>query len=139
MNQYQHQLQLCMTLSKPKTSGQTFTAQYTLNGNGQEFYGVHVYFDVIFGSYAFSNVPSLSLHPMVSGVLSDHNGQAVPNAIVTLKTNDTAILTSTDATGRFKFHLPSLTGGHFALTLDLAATHINFEGSPISDVLLINH
>ncbi|HTV10214.1 MAG TPA: hypothetical protein VMD97_14315 [Candidatus Aquilonibacter sp.] len=51
--------QLSQSASTQITSGTTISQSYVLNGNGTEFYACEIYYDKVFGSFAFRDVTKL--------------------------------------------------------------------------------
>lgn len=54
------QSQISQSSSTQIALGKTVSQSYVLNGNGTEFYACEVYFDTVFGSFAFRDVTSRS-------------------------------------------------------------------------------
>jgi hypothetical protein len=101
-----------------------------------EAYAVEIYFDRVFGAFAFERVSVLG-SPRISGRSLDPNGQPLVNDIVTLLTNNGRFVTITDQQGDFAFSASTIQPGHLMLVTNTARHEINFSsGQPIREVLL---
>jgi hypothetical protein len=97
--------------SLQNSAGATATQSFTFNSNGTEHYSCEIYFDVIFGAFAFRLVPDDGLQPRVTGTLVNTEGKVLPDTEVVAKVGSKRFLTESDGAGRFMFWLPKAQQG----------------------------
>lgn len=130
------QSQISQSSSAQTSVGETFTQTYKLYGNGNEHYQCEIYFDVVFGAFAFRDVPSSNIVANVSGTLADKNNRPLPNSIVKIKAAGKTFITSTDSRGHFEFHIPSTAPKVLNVSGGSAKTVLNFKGESIKNIKL---
>ena len=133
------QSQISHSSSSQNSVTKTFSSTYNFNGNGSnENYAVEVYFDVVFGAYAFRDVTTIngikSLNPGFSGVVTTKDGKPKANQLVKIKTGNRIYNTSTDYEGKFRLNLPLLKSGLMELMVDDTKLNFQFAGKPIKNV-----
>jgi hypothetical protein len=133
------QAQISQTNSSSVSSGETYTQTFTLNTDGIHTYACEVYFDVVFGTFAFRDMTGVDQQERLSGTVSDVTGNLVPDAKVTAKSPSGAFVTHTDSAGKFSFRLPHLKSGHLILSSGRANAQVEFNGTSINGVTLQRH
>jgi len=128
------QSQLTQTTAAQTSTGQTFTQTYTFYGDGNEYYSSEVYFDVVFGSFAFRDVTPPSSQSKVSGTVSDASGKPLKNAAVKAIIGKRTFVTSTDSTGHFSLRLPGAQPGPLRVASDSAEMELEFTGMPLKEL-----
>jgi hypothetical protein len=96
------------TGAEQTSAGQIITQQYTLNGDGSHYYSCEIYFDTVFGVFAFRDVSALAQQVRVGGVVVDRSGRTLADKDVSLNVDGKTYLTKTDSAGIFAFRLPGL-------------------------------
>jgi hypothetical protein len=131
------QSQIGQSASLQNSSGQALSQPFTFNGDGNEVYSCRVYYDVIFGTFAFRDVsPQNPIE--VSGTYYDNSHEAVPDAIITLKSGNSVFSTNTDNKGHFKFSLTNSNIGTLDLSANNAEVKVEFAGKPVKRVKLLS-
>jgi hypothetical protein len=102
--------------SKAVAQGFQATAQVDLYAEADEFYSVTVYYDTVFGSFAFRQAPT-SGDSVVTGVATGADGQPASNQMVTLTADGKRFTAFTDATGRYVFHASEIPNGAGTLSI----------------------
>jgi hypothetical protein len=74
----------------------------TFFGEADEVYTVEVYYDRVFGTFAFRNV-SIRAKPVISGTVLNAAGRPLARELVSLTMGDKLFSTHTDKQGRFSF------------------------------------
>lgn len=133
------QVQTTLSSSLQSSVGKTLTQQVTLFGDGKSIYQCQIYFDNVFGTFAFRFVdPKLST-VKIAGIAYGNNNIPLANATVLLSRADRSYLTMSDASGAFAFRLPDLGsdegGAHAWSEPD---TKILFDGKPATYIQLNN-
>lgn len=121
--------------STQNTAGKTISDTVNLFAAPDEIYGVEIYYDSIFGTFAYRSVP-VEQTAKVSGTVHNLMNAPVPNAQVTLVNNGRRYVTKADAHGRFAFHSASITPGHTVVSYGHVQSQVAFAGKPISNVIL---
>jgi hypothetical protein len=133
------QSQISQSSSAQAANGQTFSQQYTLNGNGNEYYSCEVYFDVVFGTFAFRDMTAMNQQPALSGTLTDKDGKVIPSSTVIVTMGNRRFSTNSDSLGQFSLNLPGIKSGHLKLISDTAEAQVEYNGTPIRNVSLQRH
>jgi hypothetical protein len=123
------------SISTQNTAGKTASDTVNLFAAPDEMYGVEIYYDLIFGTFAYRSVP-VEQTAKVSGTVHNFMNAPVPNAQVTLVNNGRRYVTKADAHGRFAFHSASITPGHTVVSYGPVQTQVAFAGKPISNLAL---
>lgn len=89
------------------SNSDTFKSDFTFNGNGQEYYSVEIYFDVVFGAFAFRDVTLKDSPQHINMILKNAKNKTMANVEVLIVTAERTVLTKTDSMGNFKFQLPN--------------------------------
>jgi hypothetical protein len=105
------QTSLSQGTSSQNTIGKTATQSFTFNSNPNEYYSCEVYFDVVFGAFAFRVVNPAAASSIVKGTVVNSQGKAVPDARVVARVGSRIFITAADASGRFGFRLPGFQKG----------------------------
>jgi hypothetical protein len=93
--------------SSQSTLSNTYSQSYVLHGNDCDNYNCQIFFDTVFGSWAFrDNSEDMNNDNPVSGVIENATGSRLPNTEVLLSANGKNIWTKTDSHGKFSFALP---------------------------------
>ena len=102
-----------------------------------ELYAVEAYYDRIFGTFAFKNVP-IERESSLSGMVQDRNGKPMANQEVSILTGEERYTTRTDAQGRYQFHASELKHMSGPATVQIGAvqTEINLQGKPMQNLNL---
>jgi hypothetical protein len=116
-------------------SGQSVTQSYNFYNNGSEHYECEVYFDAIFGTFAFRDVTT-NAQPALSGKLVDRQGHAIANSTIALNVGKRTFVTNTDSTGSFALHLSGITSGSITVNTTKGETDLKYRGTPIKNVIL---
>ena len=130
------QTSVSQSTSVQNSTAQSFTQQFTFNGSPDDYYGGEVYFDVVFGAFAFRSVPAAQTAVAVSGTLADRRGAPVANQPVTVSLASRTFLSATDASGRFAFKLPGADPGRLRVSAKAASASVSYRGAPISGLVL---
>ena len=125
------QTTVSQTSASQATQTQTITRQVLLNGAANEVYGVDVFCDVVFGTFAFRQA-QLSPAPHVSGKVLDKAGNPVPGSVVTLANNQVQVRTQTNSAGEFAFRWSTIANGMVQLSANGATLQTAFSGAPLS-------
>jgi|GEM_PF-7001893 len=130
------QSQISQSTSAQNSTSNTVTQQYTLNGNGHEYYSCEVYFDVVFGAFAFRDVSTVRNENAIAGVLQDEAGNAVADAEVAVAVAGRTFVTRSDGQGRFGLRLPGVANGHLEVNSDAARGQAEYVGTLIDGLKL---
>jgi hypothetical protein len=130
-------IQSTLTQSSATTSTSTHSIVKHLQffGGPEEFYGVEVYADVIFGTLAFRPVaaaPQIRL----GGILTDLNGKLLANTKVSVVSNGKHFTTTTDDKGAFAFRASTLQPGTVEISSGATKQAVNFTGTPVTGLKL---
>jgi len=125
------QTTVSQTSASQATQTQTLTRQVVLNAAATEIYGVDVFCDVVFGTFAFRQAV-LSPAPKLSGKVLDKVGHPVPNSLVTLVNNKVQVRTQTNSAGEFAFRWGAIANGMVQLSANGATLEVAFSGAPFS-------
>jgi hypothetical protein len=91
-----------------------------------------VYFDVVFGAFAFRDVSAPdSVVPAIAGTLTDSRGMPVANAQITITAGKRSFVTASDSKGNFAARLPGIRSGHLKLKSKDAAAQVDYSGVPV--------
>jgi hypothetical protein len=123
--------QINQTSSTQSSTSNTFTNSYKLFGNGNEHYALEVYFDVVFGVYAFRSVPINSQSPVISGSVRYESGAVIPHSEVTVSSLGKRYVSRTDASGKYKMRLPGIAPGDLVIFSGTTALQVNYDGRPL--------
>jgi hypothetical protein len=113
--------------SSQSTNTHTVSNAVDLFAQADERYSVEVYCDVIFGTFAYRQVPS-SPQPQLKGMALTAAGQPAANQMVTLRNNGRKFTTRTDAQGRYSFHASTLKPGNSELAMGGVTRRFMFAG-----------
>jgi hypothetical protein len=130
------QSQISQSNSSQDSTTKTVSQQYTLNGNGNEYYSCEVYFDAVFGSFAFRDVTSFQGASAISGIVTNGAGEGLPDVPVVVTAGSRTFLTHSDAHGTFKLRLPGVAAGHLELASEKATGQVEYLGMPLTNVKL---
>lgn len=129
--------QISQGASMQASSGQALSQTFTFNAIADESYSCRVYYDVVYGTFVFRDVTPQN--PVeLSGTYYDKNRDAIPDAIITLRSGDTLFSTNTDSKGHFKFSLTSSNVGILDLTANNAEVKVEFKGKTVKRVKLVS-
>lgn len=81
-----------------------------------ERYSVEVYYDVIFGTFAYREARS-SPTPLLEGLVRGSDGKVAAGRIVTLINRGRKFTTRTNSAGRYAFHASAIKPGKFEVTV----------------------
>lgn len=127
------QVTLVESTSAQTSIGQKFSSSYTLYSDPSKYYCTEIYFDVVFGSFAFRDVTSSCNTEALSGA-------APPNQLVTATISGKRFVTTADSKGKFQLSLPSAVTGDVTLSSpNVPDLHVQYTGSPIANVDLVQH
>jgi hypothetical protein len=128
------QSQVSQSNSSQDSTAKTVTQQYTLNGNGNEYYSCEVYFDVVFGAFAFRDVSAIRAQPALTGIVTNGAGQPLPDSPIAVTAGNRTFVGRSDADGKFTLRLPGLASGHLELRSDTGTAQAEFQGVPLTDL-----
>ena len=129
--------QISQGASLQTSSGQALSQTFTFNAIADESYSCRVYYDVVYGTFVFRDVTPQN--PVeLSGTYYDKNRDAIPGAIITLRSGDNIFSTNTDSKGHFKFSLTSSNVGILDLTANNAEVKVEFKGKMVKRVKLVS-
>jgi hypothetical protein len=128
-----------VTHSSSTEATQTITTEVSVTffGGADEVYSVEVYYDRVFGTFAFRNV-SVRAKPVISGTVLNAAGRPLARELVSLTMGDKLFSTHTDKQGRFSFGMSTLKPGSMAVMIRhkvRKALQLK-QGAPIQDVVL---
>ncbi len=87
-----------------------------LFGGPDERYSVEVYYDVIFGTFAYRQARSSPI-PLLNGTAFGKDGRVAANKLVKLINEGGRFTTRTDSAGRYAFHATTIQPGKFQVTI----------------------
>ena len=96
---------------------------------------MEIYADVIFGTFAYRNVPVAST-AQLSGMVLDNLNKPVPFAQVTLLNNGKRFVARADAQGRYAFHSTSIATGNSSISYGQSQLQVAFTGKPLGNLNL---
>ena len=101
--------QTTQSSSSQVANGQTVSQTYTLYGDGAHFYASEIYYDRVFGTFAFRDAGAeLDARAAVSGTLIGAAGRPLEQTRqVVVGVGGATMRTSSDAKGRFHVRLPA--------------------------------
>lgn len=82
-----------------------------------ERYSVEIYYDVIFGTFAYREAGS-SPTPRIIGTAFGEDGKVAARKIVTMMNQGRKFTTRTDTAGRYAFHATTIQPGKFQISID---------------------
>ncbi len=101
-----------------------------------EIYSMAVYYDRVFGTFAFKNVVPNQLE-WVSGIAHASNGQPAAKQVVTLTIGGKKYSTRTDAEGRYSFRSSNITGGDAQIEIGNIRKPVRLQtGKPVRNLEL---
>jgi hypothetical protein len=110
--------------------GTSTAATVQLNAQADELYSVAVYYDTVFGTFAFQGVASGSVK--ISGKSLDVNGKPRSNEIVTLMIGGQKFTTRTKPDGSFAYRATTIPAGAGSVTAAGVAKTFQFaEARPV--------
>ncbi|MES1159935.1 MAG: hypothetical protein ABUM51_04195, partial [Bacteroidota bacterium] len=114
--------------SSQSTIGRTVTNSYTLHGTTADHYHCDVFYDNVFGTFAFRDpVTEFERVERITGTLTDSTGNKLASTQVILHAGQQSITTVTDPKGQFRFHLPyGLNNQEISLQSDSARLKLNY-------------
>jgi mannose/fructose/N-acetylgalactosamine-specific phosphotransferase system component IIB len=131
------QTQISQSSSAQNSTSKTFSQEFIFNGNGEDDnYACEVYFDVVFGVFAFRDVTPMIKTTNLTGMAKDNSGKIIPNSIVIVKSENKQYQTLTNSKGQFKFFLSNLDPGHLQVSNNITKMNIEFQGKPIKNMEL---
>lgn len=83
----------------------------------EETYITDIYYDSIFGTFAFESVPPAQT-AMLSGSATGPDGKPLVGKMITLMIGAKPIITATNKEGRFEFYSSRIRGGKASLVID---------------------
>jgi len=94
-------------------------------------YGIAAYYDRVFGTYAFKQVPLGT--EAVSGTLSDASGRPLARQLVSLMVGDKKFSTRTDAKGHYSFRASTIMqlAGSATIEAGPVRKEFRFQGAPV--------
>lgn len=121
-------------------TGQTIKGSFTLNGSNEDHYYCDVYFDNVFGTFAFRNsAPDLDTIFKVGGIVSTKTLSVMEKTKVSLKVGNKTFWTITDKEGRFNFRLPrNLKPCILILSINGVTSKLSYNGKPILNNRIIS-
>ncbi len=96
--------------------GRSITNTIELFARPDERYCVEMYCDVVFGTFAYRQIPA-SAEPQLTGSALADPGKPAAGEIVSLFNNDRRFRTRADAAGHFSFHASTIKAGKSQLEL----------------------
>ena len=100
-----------------------------------ESYSVAVYYDRIFGTFAFKEISNTV--ECISGTARSRDGQPMAKQIVTLTIGGKKFSTRTDAEGRYSFRSSNITGGEGQIEVGNSRQIVHLQmGNPIRNLEL---
>ena len=117
--------------------GEKVAVRVDLYSKPDELYAVEAYYDRVFGTFAFKNVP-IDRETALSGTVQDRNGKAMANQEVSILVGDERYTTRTDAQGRYQFHAPELKqmSGPAKVQFGDSQMQIDLQGKPMQNLNL---
>jgi len=128
------------TISSATTVGEVTTVTASFYAAASEFYAVTVYYDTVFGAFAFTPAP-VGFQPIISGTLRNALGQPEALQVVTLtntgpKLTTRKFTTRTNKQGQFAFHSTTIEPGDSLLVGGAARKQFVFSGKPLQGLEL---
>jgi hypothetical protein len=133
------QTQITQGSSSQTSTSKNFSANYVFNGNGNnENYATEVYFDVVFGAFAFRDVSSAvrskKLMPTISGIVMQKDRRPKFNQKLNFISGNHTCTTTSDKNGKFSLYLPELKLGLITLVTGSTTQQFQYTGSAIENV-----
>jgi hypothetical protein len=118
--------------STSNTVGETIETSVDFYATITETYVVEVYYDRLFGTFAFKKVPG-SAEPLASGRVTDR-GSPMAGRRVTLMINGKKFSTITDRDGRYAFRATSIRPGNGELSVGNLNRKVRLTGEPVRNL-----
>jgi hypothetical protein len=125
------QTSLSQTSTRTVTVGQDERASVSLHAEANDHYAVQVYFDRVFGTFAFESIPVGST-PVIEGRVRNPSGIPVPGQVVTFQNARAKFLTVTNNQGAYSFSMQAIGAGSATLSAAGGRTNVLLNpGTPL--------
>ena len=117
------------------TTSRTVSTGVELHAGSDELYAIAVFYDRVFGTFAFQSAPLLT-EAVLEGSARTPTGQPLVRQPITLQAQGQKFITYTDAQGRWTFHVATLKPGTLRLSLGQISQTVQFTGQPMRNLAL---
>jgi hypothetical protein len=119
------------SLTKAVSVGQEVRDSVSLHAEANDHYAVQLYFDRVFGTFAFESKP-VGTARVIEGRVRNPNGDPIPKKVVTLQKGSARFLTVTDGRGAYAFSMPAIDAGPAILSAAGGRTNVMLnQGTPL--------
>jgi hypothetical protein len=122
--------QISQGSSTQNSASATYSNAYKMFGSGSEHYAFEVYFDVVFGVFAFRSVP-VNPPVTISGVVRSEAGHPLPDTAVHITTSKRTYFAKTNEKGEYSASLPNIDQGDLGISAGSAQLRVPYEGKQL--------
>jgi hypothetical protein len=116
--------------STQNSASATYSNTYKMFGSGSEHYAFEVYFDVVFGVFAFRSVP-VSPPVTISGIVRSEAGHALRNTAVEITTSKRTYFAKTNEKGEYSASLPNIDQGDLGISAGSVQLRVPYQGKQL--------